>query len=56
MHGVLGGYQYPMGKSKTHEPFKCGKRAEDQLFSQDTHSLLSLWGKPGRESIRMLCQ
>jgi exodeoxyribonuclease V gamma subunit len=32
------------------------EEAEDQLFSQDTHSLLSLWGKPGRESIRMLCQ
>jgi exodeoxyribonuclease V gamma subunit len=32
------------------------EEAEDQFFSEDTHSLLSLWGKPGRESIRMLCR
>jgi exodeoxyribonuclease V gamma subunit len=32
------------------------QEAEAQLFPQETHSLLSLWGKPGRESIRMLCQ
>jgi exodeoxyribonuclease V gamma subunit len=32
------------------------EEVEEQLFSEDTHSLLSLWGKPGRESIRMLCQ
>jgi exodeoxyribonuclease V gamma subunit len=32
------------------------EEAEEQLFSEYTHSLLSLWGKPGRESIRMLCQ
>ncbi|BBO73361.1 hypothetical protein DSCW_07780 [Desulfosarcina widdelii] len=27
-----------------------------ELFSQADHSLLSAWGKPGRESIRLLCQ
>ena len=32
------------------------EEAEDQLFSQVSNSLLSLWGKPGRESIRMLCR
>ncbi|MEE4111968.1 MAG: exodeoxyribonuclease V subunit gamma, partial [Desulfobacteraceae bacterium] len=26
------------------------------LFSQVDHALLSAWGKPGRESIRLLCQ
>ncbi len=26
------------------------------LFSQSDHALLSAWGKPGRESIRLLCQ
>jgi exodeoxyribonuclease V gamma subunit len=30
--------------------------AEEHLFSQVSNSLLSLWGKPGREAIRMLCQ
>jgi exodeoxyribonuclease V gamma subunit len=30
--------------------------AEEQLFSQVSNSLLSLWGKPGREAVRMLCQ
>ncbi len=29
---------------------------EEHLFSQVSNSLLSLWGKPGREAIRMLCQ
>lgn len=28
----------------------------ENLFSQSPNSLLSLWGKPGRESVRMLCQ
>jgi len=27
-----------------------------ELFSQTDHALLSAWGKPGRESIRLLCQ
>ena len=26
------------------------------LFSEVDHALLSAWGKPGRESIRLLCQ
>lgn len=26
------------------------------LFSEEDHALLSAWGKPGRESIRLLCQ
>jgi exodeoxyribonuclease V gamma subunit len=30
--------------------------SEKQLFSEDTSRLLSLWGKSGREGIRMLCQ
>ena len=37
------------------------KLSEDEwsaggLFSEVDHALLSAWGKPGRESIRMLCQ
>lgn len=30
--------------------------ASGSLFSEPDHPLLSAWGKPGRESIRLLCQ
>ena len=29
---------------------------QGELFGQDDNELLSLWGKPGRESIRLLCE
>ncbi len=30
--------------------------ADGDLFSSEDHDLLSAWGKPGRENIRLLCQ
>lgn len=33
-----------------------GEILAGELFSQTDHALLSAWGKPGRESIRLLCQ
>lgn len=33
-----------------------GEIMAGELFNQTDHALLSAWGKPGRESIRLLCQ
>ncbi|WP_319525559.1 exodeoxyribonuclease V subunit gamma [uncultured Desulfosarcina sp.] len=33
-----------------------GEMLAGELFSRTDHPLLSAWGKPGRESIRLLCQ
>jgi len=32
------------------------ERASGEILEQDDNELLSLWGKPGRENIRLLCQ
>jgi len=35
---------------------KSEEKDQGELFIQDDNELLSLWGKPGRESIRLLCE
>lgn len=35
---------------------KSEEKDQGELFVQDDNELLSLWGKPGRESIRLLCE
>ena len=43
-------------KNLTKLAIKSEEKDQGELFLQDDNELLSLWGKPGRESIRLLCE
>jgi len=43
-------------KNLTRLTIKSEEKDQGELFLQDDNELLSLWGKPGRESIRLLCE
>ncbi|MBW2568914.1 MAG: exodeoxyribonuclease V subunit gamma [Deltaproteobacteria bacterium] len=43
-------------KNLTKLTIKPEEKDQGELFVQDDNELLSLWGKPGRESIRLLCE
>ncbi|MBC8199113.1 MAG: exodeoxyribonuclease V subunit gamma [Desulfobacterales bacterium] len=43
-------------KNLTKLAIKSEEKDQGELFVQDDNELLSLWGKPGRESIRLLCE